>query len=48
MKNDLTKGACPSDKIVLIVFDEAHRASGAYAYCTVIQYDFRSLVIYIL
>ncbi len=35
--NDLATGAVNPLRIVLVVFDEAHRASGQYAYCTVIK-----------
>ncbi|KAJ3221052.1 hypothetical protein HK099_003808, partial [Clydaea vesicula] len=30
-------GSCPSDAISLLVIDEAHRATGNYAYCEVIR-----------
>ena len=35
MNNDLTRGICPADQIKCVVFDEAHKASGNYAYCQV-------------
>ena len=34
-QNDIKKGECALSKFVCIVFDEAHRASGNYAYCGV-------------
>jgi ATP-dependent DNA helicase MPH1 len=34
---DLQDGISDSSKIVLLVVDEAHRASGNYAFCNVIQ-----------
>ncbi|KAJ3027102.1 UNVERIFIED_CONTAM: hypothetical protein HDU68_004488 [Siphonaria sp. JEL0065] len=37
LQNDLSRGACPSDKVVLVVVDEAHRASGKHAYCEVVK-----------
>lgn len=37
MENDIKKGICDPKKIVLIVIDEAHRATGNYAYCQVIR-----------
>ena len=33
--NDLTKGVCPVENIKCVVFDEAHKATGNYAYCQV-------------
>jgi Fanconi anemia group M protein len=36
-RNDIQNNICPSHKVVLIVFDEAHRASGNYAYCDIIK-----------
>ncbi|KAL1682022.1 hypothetical protein EV122DRAFT_204431 [Schizophyllum commune] len=36
--NDLTKGTCEALDIVLIVVDEAHRATGDYAYNQVVRY----------
>jgi ERCC4-related helicase len=36
--NDLAKGVCDASKVVCIVFDEAHRASGRnYAYSQVVR-----------
>ncbi|KAJ8907239.1 hypothetical protein NDN08_003720 [Rhodosorus marinus] len=35
--NDLLRGDCPADQVVLIVLDEAHRATGNYAYCEVVS-----------
>ncbi len=37
LMNDIKRGSCPANSIVCLVVDEAHRAQGAYAYCTVIQ-----------
>jgi Fanconi anemia group M protein len=36
-RNDIQTGVCPSEDVVLVVFDEAHRASGNYAYCDIIR-----------
>ncbi|EWC45174.1 hypothetical protein DRE_06062 [Drechslerella stenobrocha 248] len=38
LETDLTSGRCDPKKIVLIVVDEAHRATGEFAYCKVIRY----------
>nr|XP_018669630.1 Fanconi anemia group M protein homolog isoform X2 [Ciona intestinalis] len=35
--NDLASGTCPACDIKCVVFDEAHKAQGNYAYCQVIQ-----------
>ncbi|KAH3731696.1 Fanconi anemia group M protein [Pelomyxa schiedti] len=35
--NDLKSGMCPGQKIVCIVFDEAHKAQGNHAYVQVMQ-----------
>lgn len=37
MQNDLKAAICPASDVVLVVIDEAHRASGNYAYCNVIK-----------
>lgn len=37
MQNDLSRGTCPAQKVVLLVIDEAHRATGNHAYCEVIR-----------
>ena len=37
LMNDLTEGRCDARGIVCIVIDEAHRATGNYAYTTVIE-----------
>lgn len=34
-RNEILKGNIPLDKVVLMVFDEAHRAKGNYAYITI-------------
>jgi ATP-dependent DNA helicase MPH1 len=36
--NDLKTGACDPKRVVLIVIDEAHRATGAYAYVEVVKF----------
>lgn len=36
--NDLKNGYCDAKKIVLVVIDEAHRATGAYAYVEIIKF----------
>ncbi|KAH9822155.1 hypothetical protein DFH28DRAFT_881844 [Melampsora americana] len=35
--NDLTKGLLKPQDVICVVVDEAHRATGAYAYCVVIK-----------
>lgn len=35
LANDLESRYCPREKFVCVVVDEAHRAQGKYAYCTV-------------
>lgn len=35
--NDLKAGICPGNLVRCIVFDEAHRARGKYAYCQIIE-----------
>ena len=37
MRNDLESGFAPINDIVLVVFDEAHRASGNYAYVEIVN-----------
>ncbi|KAJ3049904.1 hypothetical protein HK097_009111, partial [Rhizophlyctis rosea] len=37
MQNDLNRGTCPARKVVLLVVDEAHRATGNHAYCEVVR-----------
>lgn len=37
LQNDLRQGVCAAEKFVCIVVDEAHRATGNYAYCCVVQ-----------
>lgn len=37
LENDLISGICPVKSLVLLVFDEAHRALGNHAYCSVIR-----------
>ncbi len=36
-RNDIQSNCCDVEKIVLVIFDEAHRASGQYAYCEIIK-----------
>ncbi|KAJ1311629.1 hypothetical protein OPQ81_010105 [Rhizoctonia solani] len=36
--NDLKDGTCDPEDIVLVVIDEAHRATGSYAYVTIVHY----------
>lgn len=36
-RNDIQASNCDVDKVVLVIFDEAHRASGNYAYCDIIK-----------
>jgi ATP-dependent DNA helicase MPH1 len=38
LQNDLASGAADPKKIVLLVVDEAHRATGNYAYVTVVNF----------
>jgi ERCC4-related helicase len=51
VQNDLQRGICPGNNIVLLVIDEAHRATGNYAYTVVIRemlqhhVDFRVLAL---
>lgn len=37
MQNDLRHGVCEAERFVCLVVDEAHRATGNYAYCGVIH-----------
>ncbi|KAI8930021.1 hypothetical protein BC831DRAFT_508680 [Entophlyctis helioformis] len=37
LQNDLRTGICPSKDVVLLVVDEAHRATGNHAYCEVVR-----------
>ncbi|KAJ1556172.1 hypothetical protein HK405_005860 [Cladochytrium tenue] len=37
LQNDLAKGSCPAERVVLLVVDEAHRALGRHAYCEVVR-----------
>mgnify|MGYP005991312009 CR=1 FL=1 len=37
LSNDLSSGRCDPREIVCLVVDEAHRATGQYAYTTVVQ-----------
>lgn len=38
MINDLIKGNVDPEKVVLIIFDEAHHAQKNYAYCHIINF----------
>ncbi|KZV77669.1 P-loop containing nucleoside triphosphate hydrolase protein [Peniophora sp. CONT] len=38
LQNDLKNGNCDPSDIVLLVIDEAHRATGEYAYATVVRH----------
>ncbi|KAH7417291.1 ATP-dependent DNA helicase-like protein mph1 [Cadophora sp. MPI-SDFR-AT-0126] len=38
LQNDLASGIADPKKIALLVVDEAHRATGNYAYCTVVSF----------
>ena len=35
VQNDMGRGKCPAQEVVLVVVDEAHKASGNHAYCQV-------------
>ncbi|KAJ3102851.1 hypothetical protein HDU97_000234 [Phlyctochytrium planicorne] len=37
LQNDLKSEACNAEKVVLVVIDEAHRATGDHAYCEVVR-----------
>lgn len=37
LENDINVGAVKAESIVLLIFDEAHRATGDYAYCKIIE-----------
>ncbi|KAJ3185501.1 hypothetical protein HDU87_000124 [Geranomyces variabilis] len=37
MQNDLKSGNCPATKVVMLVIDEAHRATGNHSYCECIR-----------
>ena len=37
LNNDLVAGICPAAHIRCLVVDEAHKATGNYSYCTVVQ-----------
>ena len=36
VQNDLGRGMCPAAEVVLVVIDEAHKATGNHAYCQVL------------
>ena len=35
MQNDVCRGSCVAEQVVLLVIDEAHKALGNHAYCQV-------------
>lgn len=37
LQNDLNRGSCKAEEVVLLVADEAHKALGNHAYCQVRQ-----------
>ncbi|KAJ3414463.1 hypothetical protein HDV05_006556 [Chytridiales sp. JEL 0842] len=37
LQNDINRGTCLAEKVVLVVIDEAHKALGKHAYCEVIR-----------
>nr|QIC49958.1 putative Fanconi anemia group M protein [Actinia equina] len=37
LQNDLSRGSCCPEGVVLLVFDEAHKALGNHAYCQVVR-----------
>lgn len=37
LHNDLATGICPGDEIVLMIIDEAHKATGRHAFCEVVR-----------
>ena len=41
VQSDIKEGIFPSSTIKLLIFDEAHKAKGEYAYCKVIQAIYR-------
>ncbi|EOR02812.1 ATP-dependent DNA helicase MPH1 [Wallemia ichthyophaga EXF-994] len=38
LNNDLQKGVCDPQDVVLIVIDEAHKGQGDYSYCSVVRH----------
>lgn len=38
LQNDLITGICPGNEISLLIFDEAHKATGKYAYCEILRH----------
>lgn len=42
LQNDLKNGMCTPEKFVCVIVDEAHRATGNYAYCTSIKSIYRT------
>lgn len=38
LQKDIEVGSVDLSKVVLLVIDEAHRATGNYAYCKLIEY----------
>ena len=37
VQRDIDSGGCPAQRVVCVVFDEAHKASGSYAYTKVVE-----------
>jgi Fanconi anemia group M protein len=37
VQRDIDSGRCPAKRVVCVVFDEAHKASGSYAYTQVVE-----------
>lgn len=48
LTNDIARGVCDGKSIVCLVVDEAHRALGNYAYCTVVKAVRLSLMVFIV
>lgn len=44
LQNDLNRGSCKAEEVVLLVADEAHKALGNHAYCQVRHVMFTSSV----
>lgn len=40
--NDVSSGACDASRVVCVVVDEAHRATGKYAYCMAVKWIARA------
>ena len=46
LTNDLASGICPAKHVRCLVVDEAHKATGNYAYCSVIHELTRAQSVY--